>query len=102
MNVDYVEWFLRAPQTQDRMKLAVKGVAVCGINIGDVRALQVPVPPLAEQNEVVKRVVKLFGLADRVEEGFVKAQARVDRLSRSLLEVAFRGELATVSEESTP
>ena len=95
MNRDYVEWFLRAPQTQDRMKLAVKGVAVRGINIGDVRALQVPVPPWTEQNEIVKRVVELFGLADRVEERFRKSQARVDRLSRSLLEVAFRGELVS-------
>jgi type I restriction enzyme, S subunit len=45
----FVKWFLRSPDTQNRMQKAVKGVAVRGINIGDVRALQLPVPPFAKQ-----------------------------------------------------
>jgi type I restriction enzyme, S subunit len=38
VNRDYVLWFLRSELAQTRMKGAVKGVAVRGINIGDVRA----------------------------------------------------------------
>jgi hypothetical protein len=38
-----------------------QGVAVRGINIGDVRALQLPVPPLAEQQEIIRRSLKTAG-----------------------------------------
>lgn len=51
INPSFVVWFLRAATTQKRMQKAVKGVAVRGINIGDVRALQLPVPPISEQGE---------------------------------------------------
>ena len=38
VNRDYVLWFLRSELAQTCMKGAVKGVAVRGINIGDVRS----------------------------------------------------------------
>jgi type I restriction enzyme S subunit len=52
---DFVVWFLRAFPTQLRMQKALKGVAVRGINIGDVRALPIPIPPDSEQREIVRR-----------------------------------------------
>jgi type I restriction enzyme, S subunit len=42
LSTPFVMWCLRSPTTQNRMARAVKGVAVRGINIGDVRALQEP------------------------------------------------------------
>ncbi len=49
------------------MKNAIKGVAVRGINIGDVRALQLPIPPIEEQDEIVNQVEALFKTADEIE-----------------------------------
>ncbi|QHU98942.1 restriction endonuclease subunit S [Synechocystis sp. CACIAM 05] len=57
---DYVCVCLRAMPTQQRMQKAIKGVAIRGINIGDVRALQIPLPPLEEQEEIIRRVESLF------------------------------------------
>jgi len=99
LNRDFVTWFLRASPTQKRMQKAVKGVAVRGINIGDVRALQLPVPPLPEQLEIVRRVEGLFALADDLEDRFANAKAQVDRFTPSLLARAFRGELVPTEAE---
>jgi type I restriction enzyme S subunit len=75
------------------MQRAIKGVAVRGINIGDVRALQLPVPPLPEQREIVHRVEALFGLVDHIEARCAKAKALAERLTQSILAKAFRGQL---------
>ena len=90
------------PPTQKRMQKAAKGVAVRGINIGDVRALQMPVPPLAEQQEIVRRVEALFTLADRIEARYAKGKAHVEKLTQSILAKAFRGELVPQDPNDEP
>lgn len=99
LNPSFVVWFLRAPITQKRMQRAMKGVAVRGINIGDVRALQLPVPPIAEQQEIVRRIEQLFAFADQIEARLLLAQSHFDRLTQSVLRRAFRGELVPTEAE---
>jgi len=79
----FVFWYIQAESTQSRMRQATKGVAVRGINIGDVRALQVPLSSKDEQVEIV----------NRIEARYLKAKAKVGRLPPALLAKAFRGEL---------
>jgi type I restriction enzyme S subunit len=98
----FVAHMLRAPQTQTRMHLAVKGVAVRGINIGDVRALQIPLPPLAEQCEIVRRLDCALGRLDAAAAAHAAAVAELDRLDQSLLAKAFRGELVKQDPADEP
>jgi type I restriction enzyme S subunit len=93
VSASYVLWALRSELVQQRMKGAIKGVAVRGINIGDVRALQIPLPSRDEQAEIVRRVESLFALADQLEARYTTARTRIDRLTPALLTKAFRGEL---------
>jgi type I restriction enzyme S subunit len=53
-----------------------------------------PLPPIEEQNEIIRQVDKLFALADKLESHYQKAKTHVDKLSQSILAKAFRGELA--------
>ena len=76
---------LRAPITQARMQKCLKGVAVRGINIGDVRAIQLPIPPLAEQHVIVAKVDELMVLCDRLEAGLIAAATARRRLLDALL-----------------
>jgi type I restriction enzyme, S subunit len=101
-NRDYVLWYLRSEVAQSRMKRATKGVAVRGINIGDVRALQVPLPPRDEQDEIVWRIASLFAWADRLEARHAAARAHVERLTPALLAKAFRGELVPQDPADEP
>jgi type I restriction enzyme S subunit len=47
----YIELYLQTPSVQKRFENAIKGVAIRGVNVGDVRVLQVALPPLAEQHD---------------------------------------------------
>lgn len=89
----YIYYSIISENCQRRMRAAIRGVAVRGINIGDVRALQVPLPPFKEQTEIVRRVELLMGYADRLEARLQAAQTAAERLTPSLLAKAFRGEL---------
>lgn len=72
---------------------------VHNINSEEVRRLRISLPPLAEQNEIVRRVETLFKLAGQIEARLSKAQAQVDKLTQSFLAKAFRGELVPTEAE---
>jgi type I restriction enzyme S subunit len=91
----YIEWMLRSPALQKAMQLAIKGVAVRGINIGDVRALQIPIPSFEEQREIVKRIIAAFDRINRLSKvETARAASLLDRLEQATLAKAFCGELS--------
>lgn len=96
---DYVEIYLRCPSAQKRLERAMKGVAVRGVNIGDVRVLQVALPPEEEQAEIAQRVNQLFKIAQIIEDHLTKASANAERITQSILAKAFRGELVPTEAE---
>lgn len=78
---------------------AAYGQGKPGLNLDNIRDVVIGVPPLAEQEEIVRRVEGLFAFADRIESRFFKAQAQVDKIAQSLLATAFRGELVPTEAE---
>src|SRR5262249_45536806 len=59
-------------------------------------------PPLCEQNEIIRRVEALFAYADRLEVCYTAARAQVERLIPALLAKAFRGELVPQDPNDEP
>jgi type I restriction enzyme S subunit len=89
----YAMLFLRSPGSQDRLRRCAKGVAVRGVNIGDVRALQIALPPLEEQREVARRVAELMRAADNVQQAVTRARLHADRMTQAILAKGLAGEL---------
>ena len=63
------------------------------MNVRDIKSFPTPRPPLAEQQEIVRRVERLFAFAEQIEARLTQAQTHVDQLTHALLAQAFRGEL---------
>jgi type I restriction enzyme, S subunit len=72
------------------------------LNCQRVRELPFVLPPLAEQNEIVRRVEQLFTFGDQLEARFAKARTHMDKLTQSLLAKAFRGELVPQEPDDEP
>jgi len=72
-----------------------RGVNIYHIGKERFSAYLIPLPSLAEQHEIVRRVETLFAYADRLDARLAAAQARVAQLTPSLLAKAFRGEMQT-------
>jgi type I restriction enzyme S subunit len=90
---EYLARMIAAPQSQTWLTKAIKGVAYTGINITDLKRLPVPIAPLAEQREVIRRLTTAFARLDSASAAHSEALSELDRVERSLLAQAFRGEL---------
>jgi type I restriction enzyme S subunit len=90
----WVEIYFRSPGGRD-MLAGVKSAttSVAAIYQRSLMALEIQVPSLEEQSELIDRVETLFTLADQLEARLTTARKVVDRLTPALLAKAFRGEL---------
>jgi len=72
------------------------------INQKQLSEIPTPVPPAAEQTEIVRLVEQYFALADTLEKNLANAKQRVDNLTQSILAKAFRGELVPQDPNDEP
>jgi type I restriction enzyme S subunit len=85
----YIEEFLDTSWAQGWMNHHTQGQAVKGINLGDLKKLPVPVPPLPLQKKFATRVLGIRALqSDQAD-----SRRRLDDLFQSMLHQAFNGEL---------
>lgn len=97
---EYVEFFIRVAKAD--LATFAPATAQRNINVRILNQVQVPLPPLAEQQEIVRRVEELFSLGDRIEARLAQARAQADKLTPSLLARAFRGELVSQDPNDKP
>ena len=102
MNRQYLELIANAPYTQRFVQEMSRGMAIQHLSITDFAQCVVPVPPIVEQAEIVRRAQSLFSLADSLEAKYEAARAQVDRLSPALLAKAFCGELVPQDPNDEP
>jgi type I restriction enzyme S subunit len=84
---------LRSPFIQNLLKRIARGVAVKGVNIGDLRAIPLPVPSLQEQSQIVVKVAELLSDLDAAHLSATAGLKRAAALRKSLLQAAFSGRL---------
>jgi type I restriction enzyme S subunit len=90
---DYLALVIASPLTQARLDQAARGSAIRHISITTFGRLPVPLPPLEEQREIVRRAEDRMALAEAIERRAASALEQVDALVQAILEKAFRGEL---------
>lgn len=99
---EFLYFFLAGPTMQRIVKERMTGSAVPHLFQRDVKEFVLEVPPLSEQNEIVRRVEDLFVFADGIEKKATAALARVNNLAQSILAKAFRGELTVDWRAANP
>ncbi len=86
VNAQYLMGCLGTDGMQRWMADLTRGAAVQGINLGDVKELPIPVPPMSFQ----KKWVSLVSYADQLRSAQREALRQADHLFQSLLNRAFR------------
>lgn len=99
----YIELYLKDIQS-GRRKLTelAYGGGKPGLNLSNIRDLDLALPSQIEQNEIVRRANELFTFADQLEARLADARQRVDALTQSILAKAFRGELVPQDPNDEP
>lgn len=100
---DYLYWFLKNYKLYNFIEAGSDRTAgQSGVNKKHLESYPVILPPIHEQQEIVRRVEQLFAYADTIEKQVNNALARVNNLTQSILAKAFRGELTAQWRAENP
>jgi type I restriction enzyme S subunit len=102
MNPKYLWLWMLSQQFTDWASNAESRTVLPKINQVQLSKIPTPVPPPAEQTEIVRRVEILFAFADRLEARLASARRQVGQLTPALLAKAFRGELVVQDPADEP
>ena len=69
------------------------GTTFKAITGDQLKEFSIPIPPLAEQHQVVQEVERLLSVADEVEKTVERSLRQAERLRQSILKRAFEGRL---------
>jgi type I restriction enzyme S subunit len=96
---EYIAKYLTSLLARNSFKRDSHGGTMESLNLQMLKRLPIPLPPLIEQHEIVRRVESMFKLADAVEKRVAAATARAEKLTHAILAKAFRGELVPTEAE---
>ena len=91
----YLEGYLNAIDLQHY----ITGSAQPKLTQEAMNRIPVPVPPIGEEHEIVRRVATLLKLAYSIEKRLTVATSRANKLTQAILAKAFRGELVPTEAE---
>jgi type I restriction enzyme S subunit len=102
-------WMLNSPDVRRQAAATIKGVGRPRLGLGGIRALQLPLPPLAEQRRIVATIEEKLSRIDAVEAAvenligpFNRGQGRIGALRRAILAHAYRGDLVPQDPDDEP
>ena len=88
-------------QYETNRRLSSGGVQP-NLNLGLIKAIEVPVPPLEVQKSVADRVEKVGFACAQLLDSLAMARRRVVALRRAVLAIAFAGQLVPQDPDSEP
>lgn len=102
VNPHFLALALASPLGRALLSLHTKGVAQSGVNIADLRAFPLLVPPHDEQVAIVARVHAAFARLEQVNLQAQQSRGFLENLDQSILAKAFRGELVPQDPNDEP
>lgn len=91
----WVQIVLSSPDSQSGILGRRTGIAQPVLNLGQVKQLPIPLPPLAEQRRIVAEVERRLSVVEELESVVSANLQRATRLRQSILQKAFTGELVS-------
>lgn len=95
INQEFGYYLLISNYVQKQIRAKTYGAALMQINIGDLRKILTPYPPIKEQQTIVRQLDALRAETQKLEAVYQKKIDDLEELKKSILQKAFEGELKT-------
>lgn len=102
IDVRFLMYALNSPQGLAQTESSAHGLGRLRVNLGEVRALSVPVPPLNVQRRIVTKLDELLAVSRAAREQLDAVPALVETFRQSVLAAAFRGDLTADWRKKNP
>ena len=97
-NSYFLKYFLDSKQTIEKMMRDAKGTTQKFVGLGYLRSFPILVPPLKEQQTIVRQLDALRVETQKLEAVYQQKIDDLEELKKSILQKAFAGELKTSQE----
>jgi type I restriction enzyme S subunit len=98
----FLAYYLGSPLALEHYASMARGVGVRGINIGDLRKMRVPVPPILEQRTIVEELDRQMSVIASLTAAAERALRRASATRRALLQDGFTGRLVGHEADDEP
>ena len=98
INQELGYYLLISNYVQKQIRAKTYGAALMQINIGDLRKILTPYPPLQEQQTIIRQLDALRAETQKLEAVYQQKITDLEELKKSILQKAFAGELKTSQE----
>jgi type I restriction enzyme, S subunit len=95
LSAKFVSYALNSDPVRRRTRALVHGVGRPRLNLGEIKSIIIPVPPLLEQTRIVAEVERRLSIIDELNAVVATNLQRATRLRQSILQRAFAGELVS-------
>ncbi len=100
---DWVHLYWNSPQGRARVnRVAASTSGLYTLSIGKISRLPLPLPPLAEQDQIVLEVEQQLSILEKVEAQVDADLKRATRLRQAILQRAFEGKLVPQDPTDKP
>ena len=102
MNNHYLLYALKSDFVYNQATDVATGTAQLTVSLTELRKIKIPLAPLEEQKEIVRKLEKMMKFADQVEERVKEAEEKLNKFNQSVLAKAFRGKLVPQDPNDEP
>jgi len=96
-NLKYLNYFLSSPDGREEIFKHVKATAQPSLSMGTIRDIDVPLPPLSEQQRIVAKLDELMAYCDDLEASIKESQQQNELLLQQVLREALEPKSAILS-----
>ena len=98
----WLQYLFLSPFGQERLRIISSSTAQGKFNKTDLRTLNIPIPPFAEQQRIVTEIEHWFAWIDKIEQGKADLQAIIKRAKSKILDLAIHGKLVPQDPNDEP
>lgn len=89
LNNRFLMHFLNSPKVNSYIKKMTGGSASPHVNVKDIKALQIPVLPIFQQEQITKTIESKLSVCDSIEQTVTQSLQQAEALRQSILKKAF-------------
>lgn len=93
VNSSFIAYMIKSPQLNKQIINVSGSTAQQAIYLRDIKNVEIPLPPLSQQTQIVSEIEKRFSEADNLEKAIDESLAKAEKLKQSILKQAFEGKL---------
>ncbi len=99
---EWLQYLFLSPFGQEQLRIISSSTAQGKFNKTDLRTLNIPIPPLAEQERIVTEIKRWFTLIDEIEQSKFDLQNIISQTKSKILDLAIHGKLVPQNPNDEP